>query len=77
MKYDSKPCLHFNRKKKGGGGGKKGGRKYEPVNSDSENDHYDDFDPKNPFGDDEIEQFHNDKDKVNCSPNYIYIYKEY
>jgi hypothetical protein len=45
------------------------------VNSDSENDHYDDFDPKNPFGDDEIEQFHNDKDKVNCSPNRIYIYK--
>lgn len=43
------------------------------MNSDSENDHYDDFDPKNPFGDDEIEQFHNDKDKVNFSPNRIEI----
>lgn len=36
------------------------------AQSDSENDHYDDdFDPKNPFGDDEIESFHDNRDKVN------------
>ena len=35
------------------------------VSSGSENDHYDnDFDANNPFGDDEIENFHNSRDKV-------------
>lgn len=40
-------------------------QKYESVNSDSENDHYgDDFDPKNPFGGDEIEDFNSKQEKI-------------
>lgn len=51
--------------KKKGGGGRKSTKQYDPVNSDNENDHYDDsFDPNNPFDDDEVEKFHNDRDKI-------------
>lgn len=45
------------------------------VSSGSENDHYDDdFDANNPFGDDEIESFHNSRDKV-LSINFIFDLK--
>ena len=41
-------------------------KEYQSVNSDSENERYadDSFDAKNPFGDDEIESFHANSDKV-------------
>lgn len=62
-KCESKTQDFLISKKKSGGGRK--AKHYEAVNSDSENDHYnDDFDPNNPFGDDEIEKFHNNRDKV-------------
>lgn len=39
--------------------------KFQSVNSDSDNDHYnDDFDPSNPFAGDEIEDFNSKNDKV-------------
>ncbi len=54
--------------KKGGSksGGKKRGASATAGSSDSDNDHYggDDFDPKNPFGDDAMENFHSSRDKV-------------
>ncbi|CAF0854545.1 unnamed protein product [Brachionus calyciflorus] len=38
---------------------------YQSVNSDSDNEHYaDDFDPKNPFGGDEIEDFNSKQEKI-------------
>jgi hypothetical protein len=52
-------------KSKGKKGKNQKNKNEEAISSDSENDHYDNnFDPNNPFGDDEIESFHNDRDKV-------------
>lgn len=38
--------------------------KYQSVNSDSDNDRNGDFDPRNPFAGDEIEDFNLNQDKV-------------
>lgn len=48
--------------------GNKKGKNRKQESSDSDDGLYadDDFDPKNPFGDDEIESFHNNRDKVSC-----------
>ena len=49
--------------------------KKEESNSESDDGLYDnDFDPKNPFGGDEIESFNKNRDKVNLS--FIIDYKK-